>query len=173
MLICQVIELKPTDEQASTFRRHAQAARIAHNDLIALWRGEGQRLPGFRLNKWERRPAVNALKFENHPWMATLSQTAVKGGMIDTEDAIARYHSGQNRRPRFHGKHRPPAFRAGNGTDTVKLDGRRLMLPTRMGGAVKTKEFPMLAVSILVAWRLTTSGACLHRRRCAIPAPPT
>ena len=52
------------------------------NDLIALWREEGKRLPGFRLNKWERRPTVNALKFENHSWMTTLSQTAVKGGLM-------------------------------------------------------------------------------------------
>ena len=99
MLTCQIIALNPTGEQADNFRRHAAAARIARNDLIALWREEGKRLPGFRLGKWQRRPAVNAVKFNAHPWMREVSQNAVKGGMLDAEDAIARYHSGQNRRP--------------------------------------------------------------------------
>ena len=130
----------PTGEQADNFRRHAAAARIARNDLIALWREEGKRLPGFRLGKWQRRPAVNAVKFNAHPWMREVSQNAVKGGMLDAEDAIARYHSGQNRRPRFHGKQKPLSFRADNGPDTVKMDGQRLLLPAKMGGAVKVKE---------------------------------
>ncbi len=38
MLICQVIALKPTAEQVQTFRSHAHAARIARNDVVALWR---------------------------------------------------------------------------------------------------------------------------------------
>ena len=41
MLICQVIELQPSQRQAAAFHSHAVAARIARNDIIALiarWR---------------------------------------------------------------------------------------------------------------------------------------
>lgn len=140
MLICQQIELRPTARQRETFARHGAAARIARNDLIALWREEGRRLPGFRYTLKERRPLLNAGKFSAHPWFAELSQNAVKGGYADAEDAISRFYSGQNRRPRFHGKSRRLAFRASNGKDTVKVDSRRLILPAKAGGSVKMKE---------------------------------
>ena len=140
MLICQVIELKPTSAQVDTFYRHAAAARIARNDLLALWRDEAKRLPGFRYGKWERRPALNRVKFDAHPWFAEVSQNAVKGGYLDAEDAIARYYTHQNRRPRFLGKSARPRFRIDNGPGTVSMDYRTLTLPGKAGGEVKTKE---------------------------------
>ena len=45
MLIAQQIELKPTAVQTELFYRHCAAARIARNDLVALWRAEGAKLP--------------------------------------------------------------------------------------------------------------------------------
>lgn len=95
MLICQVIELNPTPAQRDTFVSHAHAARIARNDVIALWREEGKRLPGFRLSTGQLRPWVNRDKFDRHPWFKDLSQNAVKGGAIDAEDAIKRFYKGQ------------------------------------------------------------------------------
>ena len=92
MLISQVIELQPSDRQKAAFRSHAAAARIARNDLIALWREEGKRLKGFRFKTVELRPQVNRVKYANHPWFRELSQNAVKGGMIDAVDAIERYY---------------------------------------------------------------------------------
>ena len=56
MIISQVIELQPSDRQEWAFRSHAAAARIARNDLIALWREEGRRLKGFRFKTVELRP---------------------------------------------------------------------------------------------------------------------
>ena len=108
MLISQVIELQPSDRQNSAFRSHAAAARIARNDLIALWREEGKRLRGFRFKTVELRPQVNRVKYANHPWFRELSQNAVKGGMIDAVDAIERYYRGQNRRPRLPRQEQPP-----------------------------------------------------------------
>ena len=140
MLICQVVLLKPTAEQETLFRRHAAAARIARNDLIALWRDEGRRLPGFRYAMAELRLALNRAKAKQRPWFAELSQNAIKGGYIDGEDAIARSYSGQNRRPRFHGKGRRKAFRADNGVGAIRIDGPRLILPRKIGGAVKLGE---------------------------------
>ena len=140
MLICQVIELKPTAEQVDAFRSHSHAARIARNDVVALWREEGRRLPGFRYKLVELRPVLNQNKFTWRPWFAALSQNAVKGGMIDAQDAIKRYYDGQNRRPRFHRRNHSLAFRADNGPGTVQLDGKRLTVPAKAGGPLKTKE---------------------------------
>lgn len=140
MLICQVIELDPTDAQRVAFVRHASAARIARNDVIARWRDEGQLDPEARAKLMDLRPLVNQVKYELHPWFREMSQNAVKGGMIDAQDAIGRYYRKQNRRPRFHGKNRAKAFRADNGPDTVAIVGRRLRLPVKMGASIKTKE---------------------------------
>ena len=140
MLICQVIELDPAESQSATFVRHAAAARIARNDLIALWRDQGQLGADLRCKLAQLRPEVNRVKYQRHPWFRELGQNAVKGGMIDAQDAIGRYYKGQSRRPRFHGKHRPLAFRADNGPGTVRMDGYRIQLPVKMGGLVRTKE---------------------------------
>ena len=140
MLVSRIILLQPSRRQEDAFRRHAAAARVSRNDLIALWREEGKRLPGFRLKTVELRPEVNRVKYANHPWFKELSQNAVKGGMIDVVDAIERYYRGQNRRPRFHGRNRPLAFRADNGPATVKINGKTLTVPAKAGGHVRTKE---------------------------------
>lgn len=140
MLICQVIELSPTEAQRRVFARNAAAARIARNDLIAEWREEGRRVPGFRRRLAELRPVLNARKYRERPWFLEVSQNAVKGGYKDAEDAIGRYYSRHSRKPRFRGKESPRRFRADNGVGTVKLEGRSLMLPSKCGGAVRTKE---------------------------------
>ena len=64
----------------------------------------------------------------------------MKGGAIDAEDAIRRYYVKQCRRPKFHGKNARKRFRADNGAGTVQVDGNRLALPAKMGGAVKMLE---------------------------------
>lgn len=86
------------------------------------------------------RPLLNAEKYHWHPWFSQVSQNAVKGGYRDAEDAIRRFYSGQNRRPRLHGRRRRLAFRADNGVGTVRISGRYLILPEKAGGAIKLKE---------------------------------
>ena len=140
MLVCQVIELDPTESQRVAFVRHGAAARIARNDLVALWRDQGPVEAESRLKLVQLRPEVNRVKYQLHPWFSEVSQNAIKGGMIDAQDAIARYYRGQNRRPRFHGKHRPLSFRADNGPNTVRIDGESIRLPAKMGGTIRTKE---------------------------------
>ena len=112
--------------------------RLGRNDVIALWRDEGKRLPGFRLRTGQLRPEANKVKYANHPWFRELSQNAVKGGMIDAVDAIERYFKGQNRRPRFHGKTSRRRFRIDNGVNTVKVDNGHLAMPRI--GRVRMKE---------------------------------
>ena len=138
MLLSQVIELQPSEGQESAFRSHAAAARIARNDLIALWREEGKRLKGFRFKTAQLRPEVNRVKYAAHPWFRELSQNAVKGGMMDAVDAIERYYRGQNRRPRFLGRNSRLRFRIDNGVGTVRMDNSHLLLPRI--GRVRMKE---------------------------------
>ena len=140
LLPCQMLALGPTLRQDGLYHSHAAAARIMRNDTIALWKDEGRRLPGFRYKLAELRPVVNREKFQRHPWMKELSQNAVKGGAIDAEDAITRYYTGQNRRPKFHGKSARKKFRADNGIGTVRIEDNRLVLPEKMGGPVKLLE---------------------------------
>ena len=92
MLIAQLIELKPTAVQTDMFYRHSAAARIARNDLVALWRAEGTKERDDRMDYRKLRPRYNSLKQEVRPWFSELSQYAIKGGLIDAEDAIKRFY---------------------------------------------------------------------------------
>lgn len=76
-----MIVLDPTAEQISLFESHGAAARIARNDLIALWREEGKRLPGFRYGTSEPRPLLNKTKFKAHPWFKDFLKTLSKACM--------------------------------------------------------------------------------------------
>lgn len=67
MLTAQVFELDPTDPQALCFVRNGAPRRIARNDHIALWREEQKRLPYFRYTIKDRRPLLNARKYQAHP----------------------------------------------------------------------------------------------------------
>ena len=140
MLICQVIELKPSAAQTVLYPRHAAAARIARNDVIALWCDEGRQLPGFRCKLSELCPVLNRDKFAFHPWMKDLCQNAVKGGAIDAQDAIVRHYEGLARRLRFHGRHSRRRFRADNSVRAVKVTDGQLVLPRNMGSAARVKE---------------------------------
>ena len=138
--ICQVIELGPTGEQVARFYRHCAAARIARNDLVALWKGEGDKPPAERTNYLRLRPRFNSSKRNERPWMAEVSQNAVKGGLIDAEDAIRRFYKKESRAPRFHARGKRDSFRCDNGVGTVKVDGKTLVLPAKCGGQVRMKE---------------------------------
>ena len=126
MQVCQVIELDPIGSPV-TISLRCGGTRAN----LRLTTGLG----------WcSLLPEVNNVKYQLHPWFYELRQNAVEGGMIDAEDAISRYYDGQNRRPRFHGKNRPLAFRPENGPDTVMIDGNRVHVPSKMGGVARTKE---------------------------------
>ena len=140
MLIAQLIELKPTSVQTEMFYRHSAGARIARNDLVALWRAEGKKEPDDRLDYRKLRPRYNALKHGVRPWFSELSQNAIKGGLMDAEDAVMWFYRKLARPPRFHKAGRRDAFRADNGVGTVSLADRTLRLPKKAGGNVRMKE---------------------------------
>ena len=133
------IALRPTPEQESLFRQHAGYARFAYNWAV----GEFQ--AGLRVGEWltqrTLRPRWNALKQLIAPWGAALSQNAAKYAIIDLGQAAAGW--GEYRRgvkdgqrlgrrvgfPRFKRRKHEQGFRADNGPDTVRVEGKAVVLP--------------------------------------------
>ena len=139
MLRTHRIALKPTAEQESQFKQHAGYAHFAYNWAL----GEFQ--AGLDLGDWltERtlRPRWNKVKGMIAPWGGDLSQNAAKYAVIDLGQAAERW--GEYRRrvksgrpsgrrvgfPRYKRRKHEQGFRADNGPDTVRVDGKAVILP--------------------------------------------
>ena len=133
------IALKPTPEQESLFGQHAGYARFAYNWAV------GEFKAGLDVGEWlsERtlRPRWNKVKHFIAPWAACLSQNAAKYSIIDLGQAAdawgvfrravkAGKRPGRRRGfPRFKRRKHEQGFRADNGPDTVRVDGKAVMLP--------------------------------------------
>ena len=133
------IALKPTPEQEVRFGQQAGYARFAYNWALGEFRA------GLDVGEWltERtlRPRWNMVKSMIAPWGAVLSQNAAKYAIIDFGQAAAgwgeyrrRVKSGQRpgRRvgfPHFKRRKHEQGFRADNGPDTVRVDGKAVILP--------------------------------------------
>ena len=151
------IALKPTPEQESLFGQHAGYARFAYNWAV------GEFKAGLDVGEWlsERtlRPRWNKVKHFIAPWAACLSQNAANYSIIDLGQAADAW--GVFRRavkagkrpgrrigfPRFKRRKHEQGFRADNGPDTVRVDGKTVLLPRigrvamveglRFGGSIR------------------------------------
>ena len=133
------IALKPTPEQESLFNQHAGYARFAYNWAVAEFKA------GLQVGEWltERtlRPRWNRVKGMIAPWGAELSQNAAKYAIMDLGQGAEgwgeyrrKVKSGQRtgRRvgfPRFKRRKHEQGFRADNGPNTVRVDGKTVILP--------------------------------------------
>ena len=133
------IALKPTAEQSSLFGQHAGYARYAYNWAL------GEYKAGLDVGEWlsERtlRPRWNRVKGIIARWGGTPCQNAAKYAIIDFGAAAEswgeyrkRLKAGQRagRRvgfPRFKRRKHEQGFRADNGPDTVRVDGKAVILP--------------------------------------------
>ena len=133
------VTLKPTAEQEVLFGQHAGYARFAYNWALGEFRA------GLEVGEWlsERtlRPRWNQVKGMMAPWALSLSQNAAKYAIIDFGAATESW--GEYRRktklgqhagrrvgfPRFKRRKHEQGFRADNGPDTVKVDGKVVILP--------------------------------------------
>ena len=133
------VVLKPTPEQESLFGQHAGYARFAYNWALGEFRA------GLDVGEWlsERtlRPRWNRVKGMVAPWGAGLSQNAAKYAIIYFGTAAE--HWSEYRRkvkageppgrrvgfPRFKRRKHEQGFRADNGPDTVRVDGKVAILP--------------------------------------------
>ena len=133
------IALSPTPEQASLFGQHAGYARFAYNWAV------GEFKAGLDVGEWlsERtlRPRWTRVKDIIAPWCRGLSQNAAKYAIIDLGQAAEAWGAyrkrvkaghGTGRRvgfPRFKRRKHEQGFRADNGPDTVRVDGKTVILP--------------------------------------------
>ena len=135
------IALKPSPEQEALFSQHAGYARFAYNWALGEFR------VGLEMGEWltERslRPRWNRVKHLIALWATDLSQNAAKYAVIDFGSAAKqwgacrrRLKAGQkhDRRvgfPRFKRRKHEQGFRADNGPDMVRVDGKAVILPKR------------------------------------------
>ena len=131
--------MKPTLEQEALFGQHAGYARFAYNWAV------GEFKAGLEVGEWlsERtlRPRWNKVKGMIAPWSAPLSQNAAKYAIIDLGQATESWgayrksvKAGQRPGhrvgfPRFKRRRHEQGFRADNGPDTVRVDGKAVVLP--------------------------------------------
>ena len=149
MLKSHRICLRPTAEQESLFLQRAGYARFAYNWAV------GEFKAGLDVGEWlnERtlRPRWNRVKRIIAPWASALSQNAAKYAIIDLGQAAEAWGawcravkvgkpSGRRRGfPRFKRRKHEQGFRADNGPDTVRVDGRAVILP-RIGRVPMVEE---------------------------------
>ena len=133
------IALRPTQEQESLFGQHAGYARLAYNWAV------GEFTAGLEVGEWltERtlRPRWNRVKRIIAPWASALSQNAAKYAVIDLGQAGEAWGGYRKRLkgggrpgrrvgfPRFKRRKHEQGFRADNGPDTVRVDGKAVILP--------------------------------------------
>ena len=134
------IALKPTPEQESLFGQHAGYARFAYNWALGEW-----------LSERSLRPRWNKVKHIIAPWAADLSQNAAKYAIIDFSQEAGAWGAwrkvvkagkrpGRRRGlPRFKCRRHEQGFRADNGPDTVRVDGKAVMLP-KIGRVAMVEE---------------------------------
>ena len=143
------VALKPTAEQEARFGQHAGYARFAYNWALGEFRA------GLDVGEWlsERtlRPRWNRVKGMIARWGTQLSQNAAKYAIVDFGQAAESWgeyrrkvKSGQRpgRRagfPRFKRRKHEQGFRADNGPDTVKVDGKMAILP-KIGRVAMVEE---------------------------------
>ena len=133
------VALKPTAEQEVFFGQQAGYARFAYNWAV------GEFKAGLDVGEWlsERtlRPRWNKVKHMIAPWARPLSQNSAKYAIIDfglAADAWGAWRKavkvgkppGRRRGfPRFKRRKHEQGFRADNGPDTVRVDGKTVVLP--------------------------------------------
>ena len=149
--------LRPTAEQESLFLQHVGYARFAYNWAV------GEFKAGLDVGEWlsekTLRPRWNKVKRLIAPWASALSQNPAKYAIIDfgqASDAWGAWRKAvkagkkSGRRcgfPRFKRRKHEQGFRADNGPDTVRVDGKSVILPKigrvemveclRFGGSIR------------------------------------
>ena len=143
------VALKPTPEQESLFGQHAGYARFAYNWAV------GEFKAGLDVGEWlpdqTLRPRWNVIKGIIAPCPTALSQNAAKYAIIDLGQAADAWGAHRKRVkagprsgrrvgfPRFKRRRHEQGFRADNGPDTVRVDGKAVILP-KIGRVAMVEE---------------------------------
>ena len=176
------IALKPTPEQEVLFGRPAGYARFAYNWAL------GEFKAGLEAGEWlthrSLRPRWNRVKGMIAPWAATLSQNAAKYPIIDFGQAaegwdayrkrvkMGQFHGRRASFPRFKRRRHEQGFRADKGPDTVRVDGKVVILP-KIGTVAMVEQLrfrgSIREVTINRTARTWFAAFCIEDRQ---PPPP-
>ena len=130
------------------FRQHAGYARFAYNWAL------GEFKAGLDMGEWLSdktfRPRWNRVKNIIAPWNRELSQNAAKCAIIDMGQAASRWGQYRSQRkrgvncrrvgfPRFKRRRHEQGFRADNGPDTVRVNGKAVIMP-KIGSVAMVEE---------------------------------
>lgn len=138
MIRVHKIELDLNDKQRTYCARGCGVARVAYNWALGEWRRQHE--AGEKPNESALRRKLNAIKRGQFPWMAEVTkaapQQAIKNLGVAYGRAFNNVHKGLRRGrrnqygfPRFKKKGVHDSFRADNGPETIKVDGKRIRLP--------------------------------------------
>ena len=145
MLKSHRVALRPTSEQESLFLQHAG---FAYNWAVGEFKASLEM--GEWLTERSLRPRWNLVKHFIAPWSSQLSQNAAKYAIIDLGQANSRW--GEYRRrlkqgincrrvgfPRFKRRRHEQGFWADNGPETVRVDGKTVIIP-RIGRVAMVEQ---------------------------------
>lgn len=132
----QKIAFNPTDEQIAVFNQCVHFARSAYNAAHSDWNADRRR------PKNDLKKIFNSRKRDVFPEFAALSQNVGKNAIHAFGDAVARYKTGQNEKPKRKTHKSRPAFQIDNGVDSVRFteDGKHVIFPKF--GHVRLLESP-------------------------------
>ncbi len=123
-------ELAPTRYEEECLRRHAGAARFAHNWAVERSRKAHRSVSAATLHReW------NGWKRANAPWWEEVSKCAPQEAFRNVQRSYANWRAGRAREPRFHRRGVKDSFRL---TGSVRVTDGRVQLPRI--GEMRTKE---------------------------------
>lgn len=142
MLRAHKIRLNPNNKQRTYFARSAGVARVAYNWALNMWQVQYE--AGEKPSESKLRKELNAIKKVEFPWMSEVTKNAPQQAIKDLGSAFKhffrRVKAGEKPGyPRFKKKGINDSFRADNGCNDVKVNGRRVRLP-KIGWIRMTEE---------------------------------
>ena len=159
-MLAHQIRLEPTPDQIPYFRQASGTARLVWNWALDEWNRQyaAEQKPQGRALK----QPFNGLKYQQFPWLPDIHRDAHAQPFADFADAWQRLFTGQNDRPGFKKKGKPPdSFYGAN--DKFQIAGHRVKLPKI--GWVRVREALRFPGKILAARVVLVSGGASQRAR--------
>ena len=151
MLIAHKIALNPNNQQRTYFFKAAGIARFAYNWGLAEWQRQ--------YDEWKKdnkrskpsqaalRRQLNAIKYEQFPWMLEVTKNAPQMAIIQLGEAFKHFFAGRNKYPTFRKKGIHDRFSLTN--DQFQIDGSRIRIPNL--GWVRMREMLRFTGKIMSA----------------------
>jgi putative transposase len=135
LILAHKIALDPNEAQRTYFAKAAGTARFAYNWALSEWKRQYE--ASGKPSEGALRQLLNAIKYEQFPWMLEVSKTAPQQAIKNLGTAFHNFfedlkkpkHERHFHYPQFKKKGEHDSFRADNGAETVVFDDKRIRLP--------------------------------------------